>query len=146
MTSVQRVLKKAGIPKLWRRTHSELESRRRAVRAAPANRQHLSFEPRTIHTQFGGLWLFAHDLARLPLEEWGSVLPGNDHLPASCAVLALLALKLWGIGRPAHVNADILDEGLALFAGLNVMPKRASLSEYSGRVDPHVLPGLMDQW
>ena len=72
-----------------------------------------------------------------------AALPGTERLPASCAIRALLALKLWGIGRLAHVGADMLDEGLALFAGLNAIPKRASLCEYSGRVDPRVLPELI---
>jgi hypothetical protein len=32
--------------------------------------------------------------------------------------------------------SDVLDEGLALFAGLNRTPKRAFLTEYSCRIDP----------
>ena len=67
-------------------------------------------------------------------------------IPAGHAFRALLALKLWGIGRPPHIMADILDPGIALFAGLNVMPKRASLSEYSSRVDPRLCAGLMERW
>lgn len=145
-TSVQRVLKEAGVPKLWRRTRTELERSQRTVAAAAADRRQLSLKPRTVHTQFGGLWLFAHDLACLPLDDLVAVLPGTERLPASCVLRALLALKLWGIARPAHVGAEMLDEGLALFAGLNVMPKRATLSEYSCRVDPRELPGFMDRW
>ena len=75
-----------------------------------------------------------------------SSMPGSDMIPAGCAFRALLALKLWGIKRPYHVMPDILDAGAALFAGLNAMPKRATLSEYSCRVDPRQLPGLMDHW
>ena len=40
----------------------------------------------------------------------------------------------------------VLDEGLALFAGLNVIPKRAFHTEYSCRVDPRSYPGLMRRW
>ncbi len=40
---------------------------------------------------------------------------------------------------------DILDLGIALFAGLNVMPKHSTLTEYSGRVDPKRCLVLMDR-
>ena len=63
-------------------------------------------------------------------------MPGSAMIPAGCAVRSLLALKLWGIGRPSQVTAETLDEGLALFAGLNAIPKRAALSEHSCRADP----------
>ena len=62
-----------------------------------------------------------------------SKMPGSTMIPAGCAARALLALKLWGIRRPSHVMDDVLDPGLALFAGLNAMPKVRSLTEYSCR-------------
>jgi hypothetical protein len=40
----------------------------------------------------------------------------------------------------------VLDEGLALFSGLNAIPKRAFLTEYSCRVDPQCYPKLMRLW
>ena len=36
--------------------------------------------------------------------------------------------------------------GLALFAGLNVIPKRSFLTEYSCRIDPAAYPKLMRAW
>ncbi len=39
----------------------------------------------------------------------------------------------------------VFDEGLALFAGLNVIPKRSFLTEYSCRVAPEA-PKLMRLW
>jgi hypothetical protein len=39
-----------------------------------------------------------------------------------------------------------MDEGLALIAGLNVVPKRSFLTEYSCRVDPSCFPPLMHSW
>jgi hypothetical protein len=56
---------------------------------------------------------------------------------------ALLAFKLFGNARHSHVMSSVFDEGLALFAGLNVMPKRAFLTEYSCRIDPECYPVLM---
>ena len=40
----------------------------------------------------------------------------------------------------------VLDEGLALFAGLNAIPKRSFLTEYSCRIDPACYPTLMRHW
>src|SRR5436305_2207301 len=42
--------------------------------------------------------------------------------------------------------SSVLDEGLALFAGLNVVPKRSFLTEYSGRIAPSCYPKLMSDW
>ena len=42
--------------------------------------------------------------------------------------------------------SDVMDPGLGLFAGLNVIPKRAFLTEYSCRIDPASYPQLMRHW
>ena len=41
---------------------------------------------------------------------------------------------------------SVFDEGLALFAGLNAIPKRSFLTEYSCRIEPHCYPKLMQHW
>jgi hypothetical protein len=46
-------------------------------------------------------------------------------VPAQQALRSLLALTLIGKERKSHVMNLVFDEGLALFAGLNVMPKRS---------------------
>ena len=67
-------------------------------------------------------------------------------IPAAQAMRSLLGLKLFGSARHSHVMSYVLDEGLALFAGLNVIPKRSFLTEYSCRVDPASYPRLMRLW
>ncbi len=42
--------------------------------------------------------------------------------------------------------SSVLDEGLALFAGLNVFPKRSFLTEYSSRFEPVCYPTLIRKW
>jgi len=42
--------------------------------------------------------------------------------------------------------STVLDEGLALFAGLNVIPKRSFLTEYSCRIDPACYGRWMHRW
>jgi len=72
--------------------------------------------------------------------------PGTQMIPADHAVRALLGLKLFGTRRHSHVMAEVLDEGLALFAGLNVTPKRSFLTEYSCRIPPQSYPRVMPAW
>jgi len=67
-------------------------------------------------------------------------------IPADHAMRSLLALKLFGSGRHSHVMSHVFDEGLALFAGLNAIPKRAFLTEYSCRITPSCYPKFMHLW
>ena len=147
-TTVQRVLRSHGIGKLARRSDSQRRAALRPANAPVADVREFALQTGTWHTEFGGLFLFVPDLVRLDLERIvnDSAMPGSTMIPAAHAFRALLALKLWGIGRPPHLMADILDPGMALFAGLNAMPKRATLTEYSGRVDPKLSAALMDRW
>ena len=67
-------------------------------------------------------------------------------IPPAAPCAPCLALKLFGSARHSHVMSSVLDEGLALFAGLNVIPKRSFLTEYSCRIDPACYPKLMRHW
>ena len=73
-------------------------------------------------------------------------LPGSQMIPAEQALRTLLALKLVGIERKSHVMDRVFDEGIALFAGLNVVPKRSYLAAYSSRVDRRANLRLMGAW
>ena len=146
--TILKVLRAHGFSKLPRRSPDQLEDAVRPWQAPDADRQLLDLRPRSFRTAFGGLFLFLPLLARLDLDALldQGAFPGTDALPASCAFRSLLALKLWGIARHSHSMEHALDPGLALFAGLNALPKRASLSEYSCRVDPRELPPLTRRW
>jgi len=67
-------------------------------------------------------------------------------IPAEHALRTALALKLWSIERKSHVMALIADPGLALFCGLNAMPKKSYLSEYSSRLDHARTTSLLAAW
>lgn len=146
--AVSLVLNEEGFAKLPRRHDDERPAGLRTTVAAVADVRTLDLAPRQIRTQFGGLFLFAPFLAQIPLETIlrTAGFPGSQMIPAAHAVRALLGLKLYGSRRHSHVMADVLDEGLALFAGLNVMPKRSFLTEYSCRVRPQTYPRLMQGW
>ena len=147
-STVRRTLRQAGFGKLHRRTLRERFDRVTAHRAEAADRRSLDLSQRRFTSDFGGLFLFAHDLARMDLDGLlrASGMPGSVMIPAGCAVRALLALKLWGMRRNSHAMADVLDPGLALFAGLGAMPKRSTLTEYSCRVHPDNIRRLMEGW
>ena len=101
VTAVNRILREAGLPKLWRRTPAQREEAR-PERAPVADRGALDLSPRSLRTGFGGLFLFAADLARCDLDGMlaQAGMPGSAMIPAGCAFRSMLALKLWGIGRP----------------------------------------------
>jgi hypothetical protein len=87
-------------------------------------------------------------LAALPFDRilHEADLPGSPMIPAGHAMRSLLALKLFGTARHGHVMSAVLDEGLGLFAGLNAIPKRSFLTEYSCRIAPSSYLELMRRW
>ena len=146
--SIYEILKAEGFSRLPRRGEDERPRGVRPEMADAADARRLSLPPRNFRTQFGGLFLFLFFLASLPFDEIMAKarLPGTRMVPAGCAMRSLLALKLWGTARSSHVMSHVMDEGLALFSGLNAIPKRSFLSEYSCRVDPRCYPELMRLW
>ena len=142
------ILKQEGFAKLPRRADDERPQRPRPLVADVADVRQLDLTPRGFRTKFGGLFLFLPYLvsARLDSVVTRCDFPGSKMVPAACAVRSLLAMKLFGNARHSHVMSSVLDEGLALFAGLNVVPKRSFLTEYSCRIEPSCYPRLMRAW
>ena len=147
-STIAAILKEEGFSKLPRRGDDERMEAPRPLPADAAKVQLLNLKPRMLRTQFGGLFLFLPLLAKLPLEDilQKAHFPGSKKIPADYAMRSLLALKLFGNSRHSHVMSYVFDEGLALWAGLNVIPKRAFLTEYSCRVTPSSYPNLMKLW
>jgi hypothetical protein len=146
--AIAAILKQEGFAKLPRRGDDERPNRPRPTVADVADVRQLDLTPRSFRTKFGGLFLFLPYLVSAGLD--GIVtrcgFPGSKMIPAACAMRSLLALKLFGNARYSHVMSSVLDEGLALFAGLNVVPKRSFLTEYSCRIEPTRYPRLMRSW
>jgi hypothetical protein len=146
--SVAAILKEEGFARLPRRRDEERPAAVRPQAADVADVRQLDLSPRHFRTKFGGLFLFLPYLAGIPLEKMLSEagFPGSSMIPAAHAMRSLLALKLFGNARHSHVMSYVFDEGLALFAGLNTMPKRAFLTEYSCRIDPRSYPAFTGAW
>jgi hypothetical protein len=142
------ILKEEGFARLPRRADEERPLRPGPQKADVADVRRLDLSPRNFRTQFGGLFLFIPFLVQIGFDRIiNSVdLPGSAMIPAPCAMRSLLSLKLFGRSRHSHVMSYVMDEGLALAAGLNVIPKRSFLTEYSCRIDPACYPKLMRAW
>ena len=146
--AVSLILQEEGFARLPRRADEERPPGARPTTAEVADARQLNLNPRQLRTKFGGLFLFVPTLAALPLDQIlkDANLPGSQMIPASHAIRSLLALKLFGTARHSHVMSTVLDGGLALFAGLNVIPKRSFLTESSCRIAPSSYPKLMRGW
>ena len=146
--AVSIILRAEGFARLPRRRDEERPAMSRPDTADAADVRQLDLSERSFRTKFGGLFLFLPYLSRIPLEQMlaRAGFPGTKMVPAAHSVRSLLALKLFGSARHSHVMSYVFDEGLALFAGLNVIPKRSFLTEYSCRVDPACYPRFMNEW
>jgi hypothetical protein len=142
------LLREEGFARLPRRLDEERPQATRPEEAAMADVRALSLEPRSFRTRHGGLWLFVPLMRDIPLAEVlrKADLPGSTTIPAEQAIRTLLALKLIGKERKSHVMDLVCDEGIALFAGLNVVPKRSYLAAYSSRIDRRAHLRLLDAW
>jgi transposase len=147
-STIAAVLQEEGFARLPRRRDEERPARVGPEAAEVADVRKLDLGEREFRTKFGGLFLFVPYLAAIPLEELlaEADFPGSAMVPAAHAMRSLLGLKLFGNARHSHVMSHVFDEGLALFTGLNVTPKRAFLTEYSCRIDPRSYPKVMAGW
>ena len=147
-TAVGEVLAAEGFARLPRRRDDERPARIGPTIEGVADARKFSLDPREFTTRVGGLFLFIPDLVRFNPEALAgrAKLPGSRMIPALQAVLASLALKLWSIERKSHIMALVADPGLGLFSGLNVIPKKSFLSEYSSRITPQKVTTLLGAW
>jgi hypothetical protein len=142
------LLREEGFARLPRRLDEERPSATRPTVQATADVRALSLEPRSFRTRLGGLFFFVPLLKDIRLTDVlrQADLPGSQMIPAEQAVRSLLALKLVGSERKSHVMDLVCDQGIALFAGLNVVPKRSYLASYSSRVDHRAVVRFMAAW
>jgi hypothetical protein len=147
-TAVRELLRAEGFAPLPRRWDEERPKQPRPVLEAVADVRAFSLAPRQFFTRCGGLFLFLPALARRPVEDLAeaAALPGSAMIPPAHALRACLALKLWSLERKSHIMPLVSDEGLALFSGLNVTPKKSYLSEYSCRITPRQTQKLLSAW
>ena len=142
------LMREEGFEKLPRRRDEERPATVKAEAAAVADVRSVDLSPRSFRTRVGGLFLFVPLMRDINLSQvvQSVDLPGSEMIPAEQAVRSLLALKLIGKERKSHVMDLVFDEGIAMFAGLNVVPKRSYLAAYSSRVAHETNLELMGAW
>jgi hypothetical protein len=116
-----------------------------------ADRQALvlsSQEPLRVRTRAAGIFLFLPLLAELGFDSLvrRADYPGTKMVPADAALLSLLALKLLRKERLSHIDDYNIDDGLGLFAGLNVLPKKSFATDYSYRTQRQQQEKLLGAW
>jgi hypothetical protein len=101
-----------------------------------------------LRTRLAGIFLFWPLLARLHFENIvrQARYPGSRMIPAHAALLSLLALKLLDKERHSHIDDFNCDEALGLFAGLNILPKKSFMTDYSYRTVRPQQQALLAGW
>ena len=148
--TVERVLAEEGIPKLPRRTKLKIGLTVKGTEV-PERAETISLsqvQGRRIESAGAGVFVFVPFIAQLGLSEIVRTagLPQSKAIAAENYFLSLLALKLLGTERYAHVTDHSFDAGLGLFAGLTVIPKCTALSTYSYSIDEVHLRRLQEEF
>jgi len=147
-TAIAEVLREEGFAKLPRRGDDERPHVVRPDIADRADVRRFSLAPATFDTDVGGLFVLLPLVVKLGLDQLAGEarLPGTKTLPAVQALLSALALKLTSVERKCHVMDLVFDPGLALFAGLNAIPKATFLAQYAGRLGRSTSVRLLRGW
>ena len=142
------LLREEGFARLPRRGDEERPPSLKPEMAEVADVRRLDLSPRSFRTALAGVFLFVPLLQGIDLASVvrAGRLPGSRMIPAQQAVRTLLALKLLGAERKSHVMDVVFDPAIALFAGLNVVPKRSYLAAYSSSVDHRANVRVMNAW
>jgi hypothetical protein len=138
LSSVARVLKEEGFPKLPRRTQLRIGMTKDntivpqyAAQLLPEGLKRWEGD-----CAVGGLFLLAPLLEHFGIPKLidKAQLPASAKITALNYVMSMLALKLIGKERLSQIADFNFDRGLGLFAGLNVLPKCTAISTYSYRL------------
>ena len=141
-----KILHDEGFVKLFRRTYHERLEALQADKKYPESSSVEGFcNQKRFTTSYGGLFLFLPLLTELEIPTLFNTegLYGSKVIPRISYMLSYLALKLLGKERLCHINDLSFDNGLGVFAGLNVLPKSTAISSYSYRHTPSLIRILL---
>jgi hypothetical protein len=147
-TAIQEVLREEGFARLPRRADEERPNRPRPTADAIADVREFSLAERSFTTHAGGVFLLLPLLVRFHLDTLVARcrFPGSQMIPAAHAVRSALLLKMLGKSRRSHVMDLVFDQGVALAAGLNAIPKTTYMAQYSSRLGRKAIVRLLGSW
>src|ERR1700693_3813397 len=121
---------------LPRRADEERPNRPRPTADAIADVREFSLAERSFTPQAGGVFLLLPLLVRFHRDTLVARcrFPGSQMIPAAHAVRSALLLQILGKSRRSHVMDLVFDQGVALAAGLNAIPKTTYMAQYSSRL------------
>ena len=134
---IWKILDEEGFSKLPRRRKEDRLEVARSENASYADIRQLSLiKGKVIDTKIAGIFILFRILSEMNAHKIPKSLGwyGSKMIPVENAFLSSLFLKLIGKSRKSHVMDFCFDEGAGLSVGLNVLPKRAYIAEYSERI------------
>lgn len=143
---IAKILEEDGFSKLFRRTNRErLEALQSDKKYPDLSNVNKFGRLKNFTTSYGGLFLFLPLMTELELPSLFNTpgLYGSKIIPRVSYMMSYLTLKLLGKERLCHINDLSFDYGLGTFAGLNVLPKSATISSYSYRYKPELIRTLL---
>jgi len=137
--TVQRILVDSGFPKLRRRTDKErgITRKKTLIPMRSANLDFENLKPFTTDCQIAGLFFFVPYIIESGILSVikNCFLPESNDIEATQAALSMLVLKLIGWERLSQINSFDSDNGLGIFAGLNLLPKASYITSWSYRMN-----------
>lgn len=146
--SVWAILNEEGFEKLPRRYDEARPKWPRLDQLPYADVRKFSLDPRVMDTRIAGVFLLLKLLAETKISEIPVDLGwyGSKMIPAQNAFLSSLLLKLIGKRRKSHVMDLQCDEGASFSIGMNELPKRTYIAEYSERMTHQKNIQFMQRW
>ena len=149
ISTVERILTDANLPKLQRRTFAERgKTRKNAIipeRSAPLDFDKLKpfhYDCPVVGIFFFLPYLIESGIIKI-LKQCG--LPKSSDLNAEQACLSMLLLKLIGSERLGHISTYDHEPGFGIFAGLNFLPKSTFMATYSCRTSENLLQNFQQK-
>lgn len=147
--TIHQVLQTEGFSKLFRRTHVERRATLQRAKEPSEIANVKNFATHSfVRTSYGGIFLFIPLILEMKLDsifrETGFY--GSRLIPRINYLISFVALKLIGKERLSHVADLSFDYGLGTFAGLNILPKVAAITQYSYRNPHQLMVTLLRKW
>lgn len=103
---------------------------------------------RRLQRRASGILRFLPLTARVHLDRLvgAAAYPGSEMVPASAAILVMLAMRLLDKERRSHIDDVTFGDALGLFAALNILPEKSFATAYSCRTMRENQLGLLRGW